>query len=95
MTAIGGPLIVGLPLAALTALAAWVGLRWFVALPLAFALPGVICAVWFIVTNEDAEVSDQFDEPGLVGMMVGSVIATLSAPVWGAAFYAGHRLRRG
>lgn len=95
MTALAGPFIVGSPLALLSGLAGWLGLRWFVALPAVFLLPGVICAVWFIVTNEDAFISDQFDQPGLVGMLVGSVIATISAPLWGAGFLVGLRMRRG
>lgn len=95
MTALSGPFLVGLPLAVLTGLAAWFGLRWFIALPFVFLLPGVICAVWFIVANDEAQIGEQFDEPGLVGMTLGSVIATISAPVWAAAFYLGHRLRKG
>ncbi|MEC7763544.1 MAG: hypothetical protein VX874_16695 [Pseudomonadota bacterium] len=95
MTAQNGLLIVAGPLLVFAGLAGWLGLRWYLALPAAFLIPVAFFAVWFTATNDTARIGEQFDEPGLVGMMLGSVIATISAPLWGAAFYAGHRMRRG
>lgn len=95
MTTQNGLFIAVVPLIAVAALAGWLGLRWTVALPMVFLLPVVATIVLFTITNEDALVSEQFDEPGLVGMMLGTVIATVSAPLWAAGFLLGRRLRRG
>lgn len=87
-------LVAALPLGAVGLIAGRFGVAGTVVLPALAALPCLVFAAWFMVTNDSADVADRFNTPGLSGLLVGAILAVLTAPIWGLAFFVGRCTRK-
>lgn len=85
-------LALGMALAVVAWGAGRLGGSWAVlAVPAGLPMAGL--AIWFILGNDQAMVSDQFDQPGLSGALLGALLAGLSSPLWIGGYILGRKRR--